>query len=78
MREINAVADTHGYELQTIIVDDGSTDDTAKVVTPYLADPRVKFLHSDRLGQSRAKNLGLGFTTGEFIAYLDEVGAATK
>jgi len=63
-------AQTHA-DWELVIVDDGSSDHTADVVRPFLTDRRVKFLRSDRLGQSRAKNLGLGFTTGEFVAYLD-------
>jgi glycosyltransferase involved in cell wall biosynthesis len=56
---------------ELLIVDDGSTDYTPDVVQPFLADPRVKYTRSDRLGQSRAKNLGIRFARGEFIAFLD-------
>lgn len=44
---------------ELMIVDDGSTDTTPAAVKPYLVDTRVKYIRSDRLGQSRAKNLGL-------------------
>ena len=56
---------------ELIIVDDGSTDDTASAVQPYLADRRVRYVRSDLLGQSRAKNLGARLSRGAFIAYLD-------
>ena len=56
---------------ELVIVDDGSTDTTPDAVKPFLDDPRVKYVRSDRLGQSRAKNLGIGLTRGEFVAYLD-------
>lgn len=56
---------------ELVIVDDGSTDDTPAAVKPYLADPRMKYVRSDRLGQSRAKNLGLRLSRGAFIAFLD-------
>jgi glycosyltransferase involved in cell wall biosynthesis len=56
---------------ELIIVDDGSTDSTAIVVQWYLGDLRIRYLGSDRLGQSRAKNLGLAFCRGDYIAYLD-------
>lgn len=58
-----------GWEL--VVVDDGSSDDTEAVVRPFLVDHRVRYVRSDTLGQSRAKNLGLGLTTGAFVAFLD-------
>ena len=56
---------------ELILIDDGSTDDTPDAVRPYLADARVRHVRSDRLGQSRAKNLGERLARGTFIAYLD-------
>lgn len=56
---------------ELVIVDDGSIDATPAVVRPYLADLRIRYFRSDVLGQSRAKNLGIGFSCGEFIAFLD-------
>jgi len=66
----SAFAQTHA-DWELIIIDDGSTDATPEVVKPYLADPRVKYVRSDYLGQSRAKNLGARLSKGEFLAYLD-------
>ncbi len=60
---------TPDWEL--VIVDDGSTDHTPQAVQQFLGDPRVRYVRSDKLGQPRAKNLGLRLSRGEFIAYLD-------
>jgi glycosyltransferase involved in cell wall biosynthesis len=56
---------------ELVVVDDGSTDDTPSVIRPFLADRRIRYVRSDRLGQSRAKNLGIGLSRGEFVAFLD-------
>jgi glycosyltransferase involved in cell wall biosynthesis len=56
---------------ELIVVDDGSPDDTADVVKPYLDDPRIRY---ERLPENRglgaALNHGLGLAAGRFVAYL--------
>lgn len=56
---------------ELLIVDDGSSDHTPDAVRPFLGDSRVRYFRADRLGQSRAKNLGIGLSRGEFVAFLD-------
>ncbi len=56
---------------ELLVIDDGSTDHTPAAVQPFLADARVRYLRSDRLGQPRAKNLGIRLSRGEFVAFLD-------
>jgi glycosyltransferase involved in cell wall biosynthesis len=56
---------------ELLIIDDGSTDHTPAAVRPFVADHRVRYFRSDRLGQSRAKNLGVSFSRGAFVAFLD-------
>lgn len=56
---------------ELVVIDDGSTDDTPVAVKPYLSDPRVRYVRSDKLGQPRAKNLGIALSRGAVIAFLD-------
>jgi glycosyltransferase involved in cell wall biosynthesis len=63
-------AQTFG-DWELVVIDDGSSDDTPRVVRPYLADPRVRYFRSDALGQSRAKNLGVRCSRGPLVAFLD-------
>ncbi|MBM3978877.1 MAG: glycosyltransferase family 2 protein [Planctomycetes bacterium] len=56
---------------ELIVIDDGSSDDTPAAVRPYLTDSRVRYFRSDRLGQPRAKNLGIGFARAPLVAFLD-------
>lgn len=57
--------------LEVIVVDDGSTDDTVSVVTPFLEDSRVRYVHQLNAGQAKAKNRGIYEAKGEFVAFLD-------
>lgn len=54
---------------EIIVVDDGSTDDTAAVAAKYA--PRVAYLRQENRGPASARNAGLAIATGEFISFLD-------
>jgi glycosyltransferase involved in cell wall biosynthesis len=58
-------------DLEVIVVDDGSTDDTGSVVAPYLSDDRVRYHRADHIGQPAAKNIGIRQARGRLIAFLD-------
>jgi glycosyltransferase involved in cell wall biosynthesis len=59
--------------LEVIVVDDGSTDDTAAIVRGFMAqDPRVRLIaHAAPRGVSAARNTALAASVGEWIALLD-------
>lgn len=56
-------------KVQIIVVDDGSTDDTAERVKKYR--PRIEYCYKPNGGQAAALNFGLARATGEIIALLD-------
>lgn len=59
-----------GWEL--LIIDDGSTDDTGRLVADYVRKcSRIRYFYSDHQGVSAARNLGLRLASGELIAFLD-------
>ncbi|MBU0468231.1 MAG: glycosyltransferase family 2 protein [Candidatus Omnitrophica bacterium] len=57
--------------IEIIIVDDGSEDDTERVIGE-INDPRIQYIKSEgNNGVSFARNLGLRRATGQYIAFLD-------
>ena len=56
--------------IEVVVVDDGSTDDTAEVAARY-ADHGVRYVHRTQGGAGRARNTGLRATSAPLIAFLD-------
>jgi hypothetical protein len=56
-------------ELEVLVVDDGSTDDTAARVARF--GDRVRYVRKENGGQASALNLGLAESRGEIVALLD-------
>lgn len=68
---IDAVLGQDYANVESIIVDDGSTDDTLRVLEKYAGDPRVRIVRQANAGQTVAKNHGIRESRGEFIAFCD-------
>ena len=56
-------------QMEVLVVDDGSTDDTAERVRKY--SDRIQYLHKSNGGQASAFNYGLKRARGEIVAFLD-------
>lgn len=57
---------------ELILVDDGSPDQCGTICDSYSKiDPRIKVLHQENGGVSRARNAGIAAATGEWITFLD-------
>lgn len=66
---IESVLDQTYSNVEIIVVDDGSTDNTSSLLEKY--GPAVQYLQKANGGVADARNLGLRHAKGEYIAYLD-------
>ena len=58
-------------DIEIIIVDDGSTDNTKCVVKNYLQNSNVKYFKQENAGAQSARNNGIQLAKGDWIAFLD-------
>lgn len=56
-------------DIEIIVVDDGSTDNTQEAIRKYL--DRIVYIYKDNGGQGSARNVGIKIAKGEYIAFLD-------
>jgi glycosyltransferase involved in cell wall biosynthesis len=66
----SALAQSH-RNIEVILVDDGSLDDTSALQKLAALDPRLKILRQARGGPAMARNRGVGEARGEYVAFLD-------
>jgi hypothetical protein len=58
-------------DFEVVVVDDGSTDGTAKILSSY-RDPRIRIhSHSCRKGVAAARNTAVSLARGDFFAWMD-------
>ena len=66
---IQSVLDQTHPAWEIVVVDNGSTDDTAQVVAPF--GDRVKYMSQDNAGESAARSAGFFASRGEWVSFLD-------
>lgn len=57
--------------LQIILINDGSSDESEKIAQEYLSDKRVELVNVKNGGLSKARNIGLAQAKGEYIYFMD-------
>lgn len=68
-RAISSVLVQNYWSFELIVVDDGSTDDTARTVLSF--QPHVKYVKQENKGVSAARNKGAAKAKGAYLAFLD-------
>lgn len=70
MAAVRSALDQTYTGIEVLVVDDGSTDDTRKVVEE-LGDERIRYLFQENAGLPVARNRGMAESRGDYVAFLD-------
>lgn len=71
-RCINSILNQVFTDLELILINDGSTDNSGIICDRYSKiDNRVKVIHKDNGGQADARNIGINFSKGDYIGFVD-------
>lgn len=58
-------------EIEIIVVNDGTKDNSMKKIEKYFSDLRIKIINKENGGLSSARNAGLAIAKGEYISFID-------
>lgn len=70
-RCVDSVLSQTYFNLDIILVDDGSPDRCGEICDSYKNDSRVRVIHQDNKGLSGARNAGLEIAKGEWVTFID-------
>ncbi len=71
-RALDSVLNQTYKDLEIIVVDDGSTDNSSKIIAKYQKkDSRIVSIRQKNGGQASARNAGIRLAKGEYLAFLD-------
>lgn len=66
-------------DLEILLIDDGSKDKSGQICDEWAKkDDRIRVFHIENGGQSRARNVGLSYATGDYIGFVDGDDMATS
>lgn len=68
---IESVINQTYKNIEIVLIDDGSTDDSANICKNYLKDARVKYYHQENKGLSASRQFGIDHCNGSYFATID-------
>ena len=77
---INSVSQQTHKNIEIIVIDDGSTDNTKNVLGRLIQSEKIRYQYQKNRGQAAARNVGVALAQGKYITFLDadDVWAPTK
>ncbi len=71
-RAVRSACTQPGDDYEVLVINDGSTDDTAEVLAELQKDfPHLRVIHQDNAGASAARNRGVREASGRLVLFLD-------
>lgn len=70
LRCVNSVLEQSFKDVECIVIDDGSSDNTAEILGG-IGDERLRYIHKENGGVSSSRNRGLDEAKGEYICFMD-------
>lgn len=68
-KTINSIIDQTYKNIEIILINDGSTDDTSKLENEF--KDIIKYYYTKNCGASASRNLGILKSTGDYLAFID-------
>lgn len=71
-RTITSIINQNYDNYELIVINDGSTDNSAKICKGFLEkNPKIKYIELENNGVSNARNCGIKNSTGDYIMFID-------
>lgn len=71
-RSLNSIINQSFYDIEVILVDDGSTDGSGQICDDYCEkDNRIRVIHTENNGLPKARNVGLLYAKGDYLLMVD-------
>lgn len=68
---INSLINQTYKDYEIIVIDDGSTDNSRRLIEDFITNNKIKYFYKENGGVSSARNFALNYITGDWIIFID-------